>query len=216
MSKLVLILAILGSLLVQPAPSQAALIDTDWQASGDSRLLLDTSSGLEWLDHSLTMDMSYNDVVASLGAGGTFAEFRYATQGEVLRLWSQAGITDTNWQFVDVGEWNVVKNLADRLGTSILFELTPTGLVYGTHALGIVEGGSPLPATQRWAMELSYHADGVQTRTSRDHYFLETSYHDEHYASYLVRAAPVPLPPASILFCSALAGILVGFARIKI
>lgn len=35
--------------------------------------------------------MTYNDVSAQLGAGGTFAGFRFATQAEVLGLWASAG-----------------------------------------------------------------------------------------------------------------------------
>lgn len=38
-----------ASTLIFSASSHAALIDIDWQTSGDDLILRDTSSGLDWL-----------------------------------------------------------------------------------------------------------------------------------------------------------------------
>ena len=65
--------------LTGASPALAALVDQDWQSPGDAQLLLDTSTVLLWLDHTPTMDISYNDVTGALGTGGTFDGFRYAT-----------------------------------------------------------------------------------------------------------------------------------------
>ncbi|MDH5765679.1 MAG: VPLPA-CTERM sorting domain-containing protein [Gammaproteobacteria bacterium] len=179
----------------------AALLDVDWQTSGDNLLLHDTSTNLQWLDLSVTLNQSYNEVTAQLGTGGAYDGFRFATRDEVLHLWSEANITDTNFTWVENGEWSIVKDLADRLGTSVLFD--PAGI--GTHALGMVEGGAPLASNERWVMELSYHYDGVRVRTSSDYYILGTDFASEHYSSFLVR--PVPLPAALWLFISGLIGL---------
>lgn len=191
-----------------PIPTNAALIDLDWTTTNDSALLLDTTTGLQWLDLSVTADQSYNQILAQLQQGGAYDGFRYATREEVLHLWSEANISDTNFTWVINGEWQNVKDLADRLGTSTLFD--PHGL--GTHALGLVEGGSGLTANQRLAMELSYHSNGMEVRTSSDHYALDVDFSSLHYSSYLVQ--PVPIPPTLWIFSSGLLG-LIGTARYK-
>ena len=203
-----IVLAMLLGSLAGASPALAALIDQDWQSPGDAQLLLDTSTGLLWLDHTPTMDISYDDVTGALGTGGTFDGFRYATEAEVLHLWTQAGISDTSWEVVNIGEWTAVRDLANRLGTTSLIETSPGGgLIYGSHALGMVDGGDPgLLPDQRWVMEISYLAGGTDTRTSRNHYFRNISEHDMHYASYLVSVTAVPLP-ASLWFLAS--GLLV-------
>ncbi len=180
----------------------AALLDQDWKAQGDSMLLLDTSTGLRWLDLSVTADRSYNDVKADLVAGGAYSGFRFATRAEVLHLWSEAGITDTHFQWQDNGQWSIIKDLADRLGTSPLFD--PHGV--GTHALAMVDGDTSLPPNQRRVMEISYHSNGSEVRVSSDHYYLDVGFYSIHYSSYLVQ--PVPLPPALALMCVGLVTVL--------
>ena len=188
--------------------ANAALIDLDWNTSGDSALLLDTSTGLQWLDLSITANQSYIEVLTQLQTGGTYEGFRYATRDEVLHLWSEANITDTNFTWVDNGEWLIIKDLADRLGTSTLFD--PHGI--GTHALGLVEGGPLLPSNERWVMELSYHSNGIEVRNSSNHYILDVNISSIHYSSYLVQA--VPIPAAVWLFGSGLIS-LISLARRK-
>jgi hypothetical protein len=206
-------LAMLLGGLTGASPALAALVDQDWQSPGDAQLLLDTSTGLLWLDHTPTMDISYNDVTGALGTGGTFDGFRYATEAEVLHLWAQAGISDTNWEVANIGEWEAVRDLANRLGTTSLIETTPDGLVYGSHALGMIDGGDPgLLPEQRWVMEISYLAGGTDTRTSRNHYFRDISEHDMHYASYLVSVTAIPLP-ASFWFLASGLSVLASIAR---
>ena len=189
---------------ILPNQSTAALIDLDWNTANDSALLLDTNSQLQWLDLSITANQSYNDVSAQLLQGGTYEGFRYATRDEVFQLWSEAGITDTNFTWQTNGEWQTIKELADRFGTSTLFD--PHGL--GTHALGMVEGGPTIPANERWVMEISYHSNGSEVRTSSNHYTLDVDYASIHYSSYLVQ--PVPVPPSVLLFLTGFITLLLG------
>lgn len=184
-------------------PSQASLVDMDWILVGDTSLIQDTSTGYKWLDLSITADMSYNTVLSQLQPGGSFDGFRYATREEVLHIWSEAGISDTNFVWLNNGEYSAVKNLADRFGTSPL-----TGI--HTHALGMVEGTPLLPANERRVMELSYNNDGVQVRTSADYYTFDVSANSIHYSSYLVKV--VPVPATAWLFGSGFLA-LIGLAR---
>ena len=50
-------------------PVSAALVDQDWMTSGDANLLIDTGTGMRWLDLSVTANQSYNNVAANLGQG---------------------------------------------------------------------------------------------------------------------------------------------------
>jgi len=206
MKKLIKVLSGLN-LIISSAFSNAALIDMDWKKSGDAALMLDTSSGLHWLDLSVTADQSYDFVNTQFQQGGVYDGFRYATQTEVLVLWAEAGISNTDFNWIENSEWQQVKDLADRLRTSTLFY--SEGIA--THALGLVEGGLPIDSNQRWVMELTYHPDGLQVRTSSENYILDTNFSSVHYSSYLVQA--VPLPPSILLFASGLLGLL-GFRRI--
>lgn len=178
--------------------TSAALIDQDWSIPGDNHLLLDTSTGLQWLDLSQTANQSYADVSVNLAHGGIYEGFRFATQSEVLAMWGQAGITNTERQWVQNGEYAAVKDLVSRLGPTTMFE--PGLFPIATHTVGMAEGGPVLPANERWAMELTYAPDGASTRTSASHYTWNVTSADEHYSSYLVRA--VPLPAAVWLFIS--------------
>jgi hypothetical protein len=80
------------TLLGTVGASHASLVVTDWQTSGDGLLTLDTDTQLLWLDWTQGTSMSVNQVMAQLGAGGSFEGFRYATVAEVHAFFSNAGI----------------------------------------------------------------------------------------------------------------------------
>jgi hypothetical protein len=204
--------ALLFCLLGVGSPAQltfAAIIDTDWQAPGDAKLMLDTETGLQWLDLSVTANKTYNNVVAKLALGQVYEGFRVATQSEVLTLWSNAGITN-NERVWTIGQYQAVRDMVDRLGPTTMYE---TGLFsIATHTIGMVEGGPPLDSSQRWATELTYAPDGVSTRTSVNYYTWDVGTADMHYSTWLVR--PVPLPGAFWLLASGIIGGWVATRRI--
>lgn len=61
------------------ANTHAAIVD-------HGTYLTDTTSGLEWLDVTESINMSRNQVAAELTAGGKFSGWRYATGTEFLKL----------------------------------------------------------------------------------------------------------------------------------
>ena len=65
-------------------PASALLIDNGLTTT-------DTDQGLVWLDLTQSLSMTYNDVVAQMGAGGTFDGYRHATAAEVTTLFTNAG-----------------------------------------------------------------------------------------------------------------------------
>ncbi len=72
--------ALLAGLLFSGAV-QASIVD-----HGD--YLTDTATGLEWLDVTQTVNMSFDQVTAQLGSGGSLEGWRYASGSEFLTLTS--------------------------------------------------------------------------------------------------------------------------------
>lgn len=81
-------------------PAQAAFVPTDWKADGDTKASLDTDSGLEWLDVSLTDSMSISQVQSLLTS--TYAGWRLPTYDEVQQMFRNVfGVTqDRNWNLL--------------------------------------------------------------------------------------------------------------------
>lgn len=71
-----------------------ALIQADLiPGRGDQLLSLDSSSGLEWLNLTVTANRSYIEVLSGFGGFiGTFG-FQYATPRQVATLYKHAGVT---------------------------------------------------------------------------------------------------------------------------
>ena len=73
--------------LMLPAASPALLLERDLFTPGDGLVTLDTTSELEWLDLSVTLGISFQQV--SEGSGGWIAAgWRYATGPEVCALFT--------------------------------------------------------------------------------------------------------------------------------
>lgn len=181
MEKLI-VMALAALMFSQAAAS--AIIDQDWQTPGDANILFDTSTNMQWLDLSVTADMSHDAVVANLSYGGIFEGWRLATQNEVLDLWTHAGIINTERNWVTY-QYAVVYDLVTRLGPTVMVE--PGLFPVATHTIGMVEGGPALPSTERWAMELTYAPDDLSTRTSASHYTWDIGTAEPHYSTYLVQ-----------------------------
>jgi hypothetical protein len=106
MKKYIVIIVCLIGLLFS-SQSQAMLIEMDLYSGGDHLLTLDTDTNLQWLDLSVTKNLSYNTVSALIG-GALFPEFsypdldefRYATMDEVTELAERAGSPETLQQFL--------------------------------------------------------------------------------------------------------------------
>lgn len=85
---------LLGSLCMLVPPADAALIERDWQISGDAALTYDTATGLEWLDLTVTAGMSYNEVAAELEGGGAYDGFAFASEQQVTELFNSADLQE--------------------------------------------------------------------------------------------------------------------------
>ena len=100
---------------------EAALVqdnDPNMGAGDDGyNLTLDTDTGLKWLDLTLSVFRSYNNVAANLGPGGDFEGYRIATETEILSLWTHAGINYTG-NYIDTVNQQAITDLIPLLGNT--------------------------------------------------------------------------------------------------
>lgn len=81
--------------------TSAVIIEADLNAPGDGLLTRDTIQGLDFLDLTPTIGLSFADVSAELGVGGNFEGFRYATRPELVNLVNNFGFDPG----ADTGGW---------------------------------------------------------------------------------------------------------------
>lgn len=197
----------------------------------DDNYLTDGLTGLDWLEVTETIGMSYDGVSAQLGAGGDFAGWSYATSAQVVTLWGYFGV-DLSESAVPMSTGREHDSTAVR---SLLgYTIGGPGCIGGgmTCALypevGLLGITSTSPYKfQRDIMGSIYqfdHVDGSSFGmfTDTNYYYTQSSNQvddDEsnwYFGSYLVRDAtgiPVPEPSIAILMASGL--IAFGVVRRK-
>jgi MSHA biogenesis protein MshQ len=191
-------LALLGFSI---SSASAALTSADWKSVGDDLLTID-DSGLQWLDLSETVGLSYNAVAAQLVAGGEFEGFRYATVAEVEGLWNSAGGDDAfynGWSAENNGVFDVLAPywgdslcIADGCATGTGYAWTLVDLTTKNpnwHATSIVHDCRPGTwqcATMDFLQSIKDDGDSNNNQAFSSR------------ASALVRVTPVPLDHFSI------------------
>ena len=203
-------IAVATTLCFFSATSYAAIIDNGTYTT-------DTVAGLDWLDLTETTNMSYNQVSAQLGTGGSLAGWRYATESEIIGLLDAFGGDSS---YYNSAGWSAQNNglldaLAPMWGDTLCAQTGCTpgqGIAYflydypytnGSVALGAVNDNETL--IESLTQDL---VDLPIAPVSRD-------YLQESVGSALVRnVSPVPVPAALWLFGSGLLS-LIGVARRK-
>jgi hypothetical protein len=69
----------------------AAIVSTDWKVAGDNLITRDTDNKLEWLDLTVTLNRSWNDVRSELGSGGEFAGWQMAGTSQLTQFFNAFG-----------------------------------------------------------------------------------------------------------------------------
>jgi len=137
-----------AAMLVSSAPLRAGLILTDDPSFGANTLTIDTSSGLAWLNVTLTVGMSYNQVLAATLPGGEFQGFRYATAPEVLDLYNDAGIPGNGFYPLSSPAVPSIQSLVSLVGVTFTQYGNPGVIgITGTAYLPGVELSSSLYCT---------------------------------------------------------------------
>lgn len=92
--RLLTVVLVAALFMLSGPTAHAAVSARDWQTPGDGLLTLDTATGLQWLDVTVTQGLSWNAVTSQLGEGGRFTGFRRPSEAELATFWADAGIPD--------------------------------------------------------------------------------------------------------------------------
>jgi hypothetical protein len=92
---------------------------------------VDTVTGLQWLDLPLTVNHSYNDILANyVNSGQLYEGYRYATANEVRQLFTDAGIDTTCGE--TCADPTAVVNLLSLLGATV-YDAADAQIIYGLN-----------------------------------------------------------------------------------
>ncbi|MEZ5565714.1 MAG: PEP-CTERM sorting domain-containing protein [Gammaproteobacteria bacterium] len=178
-------------LLLVFGSANAALID-----NGTS--MIDTGTGLEWLDLTQTLGISWNAAEASTFV--TVDGYAHASEAQVIALFTNAGFLTTN---------NVNNVLNNPAASTLLSFLGCTQFCATVNATG--RGFASWSVTQ--TTRPNYHMSGLGAGAATTS-LLSSNFNlvDTTAGHFLVR--PVPVPATVWLFGSALG--LLGWARRRI
>lgn len=160
----------------------------------------DTSSGLNWLDLSESLGLSYDYVSSQFGSGGDFVGYRHATRDETEDFFANAGIVGVTNGYNDFN-YQPILDLAALLGTPLN---PPTTGVRGVFDEFLTSNNTystwvPLVNHTNLTGVIGYSNSTPDSSGSTTGHFL-------------VSVSPVPVPAAVWLFGTALLG-LVGFSK---
>ncbi len=197
--------------------ASAVLISKNDPLYGMGSLTVDSSTGLEWLDLSVTDGMSFNEVSGQLGFGGTYSGFRFATPEEIFALFVEAQIPDIN-QPGDFGHIGTQANAQSALALVQLmgpsYQVEVSGVLLSEIA-GFSSQHASINGFDLIQMPYVTVREGVggqsfgEVFTTGSWIFPSNPY--EGVGSWLVR--PVPEPSIILLMC---AGLLLVFVRVRL
>lgn len=189
--------------------AQAALMSMADPVFGVDSITLDTDTGLEWLDVTLSVNRSFLDVSGELGAGGDFEGFRYASVDDLLTLFTNAAIPNVNnYSAANVGPAQALAILLGATGFQDAFPetvgFTGTSNTPGTRVVALIDYVVSINGG------VTTDVYGATATTNSDE---SMALLGDNGGSWLLRdaslPAPVPLPGAIWLFFS---GMLAVFA----
>lgn len=196
-------------------PASAILIEADLvSGSGDGFITRDTDTGLEWLDLTLTLGQSYNNVAGGFG-GFTGMGFSFAKQSQVVELVSSAGL-----DVIGPGSFfyfNSVKTLMDLVGCAVGCASQQR------YSFGISDYDSitSLMTIMTWDVREVDDGSDSSSNNAGAVYFLDGGYskigNSPNLGSFLIResiVSAVPVPAALPMFGTGLAFLgFVGWYR---
>ncbi len=198
------ILAWLISLLLTGLSANANLIQATDPRFGLNSLTIDTTTGLGWLDVSLSAGLSYQQVLADTQPGGSFSGFRFATVQEVLNLYTSAGIPGAGYYPLSTTAITSFLSLIGTTGTINgqpgVLALSATSLSAGVYCAPAIYGTGKSGVEEYWVNDGGYNSGGTA-------YGATTSYPD--LGSWLVTNVPEPSA-----YALAIAG-LIGFTCMR-
>ncbi len=180
--------------LVFQSIANASLIEIDLYSYGDKLITRDTDTGLDWLDLTSTLNISYDDMQTKISSGGEFEDFRYATTADIDRLQQSAGLPAELFFTSSSIYRQRVTDLIYKIG-----ETKPS--TDGIFTYGLT--GDPfLPTT--YIQDRIFRGFTITLGTSAIQGIIDDDSASISTGSWLIRnsPSPVPLPNALLLFIS--------------
>jgi hypothetical protein len=173
-------------LVVSEPPSGLVPIDTSF---GQDTATRDTSTGLVWLDLTLSTPYSYDEVRAQLSPGGVFEGYRLATADEVLGLWASASIGTVSNDFV-VENFQPIVDLMTLVGVTGVGTGNRDNVHFFDFTAGHIESG---PGGGGWVNMADLAADPYMFLDGRAAFSAVPSNNpNEQHGSWLVALNSVP------------------------
>lgn len=203
-NSIITVLCVLNLLMFSQYAS-ATFIAQDDLHFGQSTIIYDNDTGLDWLKPYWSRNNSYNDIETDYLGSGLFQDFRHATFSEVINLFTTTGLTPHSQIGsiqTDLQYYSAAFNFVNLFGPPTFVHSNPVG-----------PGGN----FQTWNRVAGFCAsnDGQEVYTAYTEYaYLPdalrvsivqsgSSFRTEYIGNWLVRQhtqTPVPEPTTSILF----------------
>lgn len=205
------------------------LIALPWLAHADlvdrGARTYDTHSGLEWLDLNQTQGQSFDEVSAQLGAGGTYAGYRYATTLETQDLLGQFGLPIVSYTTYAGSVWE--PNLANfdallglnvhGLGPGYAFEAETGDTVDGYHELFYGYNSAMNTAMNSDPNDAFGAGDRLVSQSTEVTIGYAGAYSERNLSHFLVRVGDpvtaVPEPGTYALMLMGLAAVVAGSGK---
>lgn len=98
----------LATFLLSATSQALPIVEADAFSTGDNKAVLETSTGLVWMDFGVNQHQTYSEIGASLHT--TYKGWRFATISEIDHLWTSL--------FEDLPEWNRFSQDFGIMGTT--------------------------------------------------------------------------------------------------
>jgi hypothetical protein len=177
---------------------------------------VDSKTHLEWLDLTKTSGFTYNQVLNSIGVHYADSGWHFASATEAAQLWADAGgpaytgIAGSQASTVSNPFYTTAVYLSSLLGVTSPF---PGGAYTAGYIDGTVANANNQPQAYTGfvnSVNFYYGEFGTDNQSPKNA-------NGDNSGSFLIRTAAVattPIPPALLLFASALGGLgFVGWRR---
>ncbi|QDV22543.1 hypothetical protein [Aureliella helgolandensis] len=197
------ILAVYVVVVSLSTSASAGVMSADHATFGIASLTRDTVQGLDFLDLTLSVNRSFNNVSSQFGTGGDFEGFRYATEVEVINLINNYGFTPGAVVGQNITGWALSGGLGGL--TNLLGVTNLDGLPELKQTIGIT--GTSVHISSHKYVELVFYSGLISTVYNEPALYRPDGYFSPNYGSFLVQSSSVVPEPGSITTFAGLLGI---------